>query len=150
MSSLLAIPMAGWADPSLECSVTANSQVEIGACVGDMLTGAEQAMEIALGFAKSSAAELDEITQRDMTLPALEAAQAAWVGYRDAHCDHIGATYGGGSGTGIAINSSILSDWHDANQEKPNTIPPPAAREDFKKVLLPTDVFKIDMYRDDI
>lgn len=102
---LVAIPMAGWADPSLECSVTANSQVEIGACVGDMLTGAEQAMEIALGFAKSSAAELDEITQRDVTLPALEAAQAAWGGYRDAHCDHIGATYGGGSGTGIAINS---------------------------------------------
>lgn len=102
---MMIIPTGIWADPSLECSVSASSQVEIGACVGEMLSNAEQAMELALGFAEASAAELDGITEREMVVPALEAGQAAWLAYRDAHCEHVGSTFGGGSGTGIAINS---------------------------------------------
>lgn len=102
---MMIIPTGIWADPSLECSVSASSQVEIGACVGEMLANAEQAMELALGFAEASAAELDGITGREMVVPALKAGQAAWQAYRDAHCEHVGSTFGGGSGTGIAINS---------------------------------------------
>ena len=52
-----------------------------------------------------SAKELDDVTGRTVALPALEKAQAAWSAYRDTHCDYVGATFGGGSGTGIGINS---------------------------------------------
>jgi hypothetical protein len=67
---------AAWADPSLEC-FDAGSQVEIGACVGEMEKRVNMAVE----------------------------AQEAWRGYRDAQCEAVGASYGGGSGTGIAIAS---------------------------------------------
>ncbi len=58
-----------------------------------------------LSFAMNAAKELDETTGRAVAEPALEAAQAAWDAYRNDHCDYVGATFGGGSGTGIAINS---------------------------------------------
>ena len=91
------------ADPATECG--GSSQVEIGNCVADTLARVDATIEVFLGFAKSSAEELDGVTGRVVTVPALDAAQAAWLAYRDAHCDYVGATFGGGSGTGIAINS---------------------------------------------
>ena len=91
------------ADPATECG--GSSQVEIGNCVADTLARVDATIEIYLGFAKSSAAELDGITGRVVTVPALDAAQAAWSAYRDAQCGYVGATFGGGSGTGIAINA---------------------------------------------
>ena len=91
------------ADPATECG--GSSQVEIGACVADALQRVDATIEIYLGFAISSAAELDQVTGRSAALPTLEAAQAAWSAYRDEHCDYVGATFGGGSGTGIGINS---------------------------------------------
>ncbi|WP_109310621.1 lysozyme inhibitor LprI family protein [Ruegeria sp. AU67] len=95
---------AAWADPSLEC-FDAGSQVEIGACVGEMEKRVNMAVETSYGFAMQSAVELDEVTDRVVAQPALEAAQEAWRGYRDAQCEAVGASYGGGSGTGIAIAS---------------------------------------------
>ncbi len=56
-----------------------------------------------LGFVTASAQELDTVTGRKVAVPALEAGQAAWVAYRDLHCEFVGATFGGGSGTGAAI-----------------------------------------------
>lgn len=99
----LCVPNAVIADPATECQ--GSSQVEIGACVSETLQRVDETIDIYLGFAMSSAGELDEVTGRTVTVPALEAAQAAWSSYRLAQCDYIGATYGGGSGTGIAINS---------------------------------------------
>lgn len=63
------------------------------------------ALDASYGFAMQSAAELDEVTGRVVAQPALEAAQEAWNRYRDAQCEAVGASYGGGSGTGIAISS---------------------------------------------
>lgn len=94
-----------WSDPSLECSVDNGSQVEIGNCVAQAAERADRALDVALSFARNSAQELDDITGRSVGVPALEAAQDAWAAYRDAHCEHIGAGFGGGSGTGIAIQS---------------------------------------------
>lgn len=91
------------AGPDLECGGT--SQVEIGACVSEMRDRVDTALEVALGFARTAADELDEVTGRSEARPALETAQQAWDAYRTAHCDFIGATFGGGSGTGIAISS---------------------------------------------
>lgn len=100
---LLCLPSIISADPATECG--GSSQVEVGDCVADTLQRVNTTVDIYLGFAMSSAEELDEVTGRTVAVPALEAAQAAWSIYRDAHCSYVGATFGGGSGTGIGINS---------------------------------------------
>jgi uncharacterized protein YecT (DUF1311 family) len=91
------------ADPSLECNEGASSQVEIADCMAATEARVDASLETALSFASASATDLDEVTGREVALPALEAAQAAWAAYRDAQCEFVGATFGGGSGTGIAI-----------------------------------------------
>lgn len=93
------------ADPSLECSIASGSQVETGTCLEAMTKSADAAMEAALVFARNSAKALDEATGRTVVIPALEAGQTAWSQYRDKHCEYVGSTFGGGSGTGIAIQS---------------------------------------------
>ena len=98
-------PTAVLADASFECSMNASSQVEIGACVNEMLATVDQTLEVALGFAMESAKALDDATEREEAAPALEASQAAWSAFRDSHCGYVGATFGGGSGTGIGIAS---------------------------------------------
>ncbi|MCW1931914.1 lysozyme inhibitor LprI family protein [Pararhodobacter zhoushanensis] len=103
----LTLPVAAQADPTMECSGA--SQIEIGACVTDMLTAVDLAIDTALGFAQASAQELDSATTRPVTAPALDTAQAAWSAWRDAHCAYVGTTYGGGSGTGIAITACKIT-----------------------------------------
>ena len=106
----LAVLMGGaqsttMADPSLECNIGNGTQVEIGRCVAETEAKVDQAIEIVLGFASRAAQELDGVTGRTVASPALERAQAAWSAYRDQHCEFVGSTFGGGSGTGIAIRS---------------------------------------------
>lgn len=93
------------ADPSFECSIDASSQVETGACLEDVEARVEKVLEAAINGVTSSMAELDEVTQRTSASDTLVVSQSAWEAYRDAHCNFVGATYGGGSGTGIAIRS---------------------------------------------
>ncbi|WP_435660889.1 lysozyme inhibitor LprI family protein [Leisingera caerulea] len=93
-----------FADPLLECS-DAGSQVEVGECVAKDEERVEAALAAALGFAMDAAEELDKATGRSAAVSALEAGQTAWEAYRAEHCAFVGATYGGGSGTGIAIRS---------------------------------------------
>lgn len=101
---LVFVPVASLADPVLECT-GASSQVEIGACVQQAEANVNAAIETAYELAAQSARELDEVTGREVSAPALEAAQAAWSAYRDAQCEAVGASFGGGSGTGIAITA---------------------------------------------
>lgn len=101
---LILLPFAALADPTLECT-DAGSQVEIGSCVSDMELRVNAAIESSYSFAMASAKELDEVTGRVVAQPALERAQSAWVAFRDAQCEAVGASYGGGSGTGMAITS---------------------------------------------
>jgi uncharacterized protein YecT (DUF1311 family) len=101
----VAHPAVSQADPSLECSLDLGSQVEIADCVAQAEATVDRTVDLALGFARTAAKDLDEVTGRSVALPALEEAQSAWATYRDTHCDFVGATYGGGSGTGIAIRS---------------------------------------------
>jgi uncharacterized protein YecT (DUF1311 family) len=96
-------PVAAAADPAMECDGA--SQVETGACVTATLARVDAALDQAFGFARGAAQELDETTGRAVALPALEASQAAWSAWRDAQCDFVGTLFGGGSGTGIAIES---------------------------------------------
>ena len=99
---LLVVPGAQ-ADPIMECANQSGNQVEIGACLADIEKNVDAALEVALGFAMESAKELDTVTERKVVVAALEAGQAAWSAYRDRHCEYAGSTFGGGSGTGIAI-----------------------------------------------
>ncbi|MEM9306523.1 MAG: lysozyme inhibitor LprI family protein [Pseudomonadota bacterium] len=82
-----------------------SSQVEIGQCLIDAETHSEAALDIAMDIARENAADLDEVTRRDVALPALEASHTAWLAFREAECDYAGALSGGGSGTGITIRS---------------------------------------------
>lgn len=91
------------ADPTMECSTNGGSQVEIGRCVAEVEDTVDLALEVALEFAMDAAKELDDVTGREVAVPALDAGQAAWSEYRDKHCEYVGSTFGGGSGTGIAI-----------------------------------------------
>ena len=101
--------IAAAADPSLECSAMSGSQVETSNCLGDVAKGSEAALQIMLDIANKSAAELDSITGREVAVPALAAAQTAWEAYRDAQCDYAGSLFGGGSGTGIEIQSCRIA-----------------------------------------
>lgn len=112
---LSSLPNAGLADPASECGGA--SQVEIGACVSDTLQRVDATVALYLGFAKTSAQELDNVTGRAVAVPALEAAQVAWSAYRDQHCDYVGATFGGGSGTGIGIESCRIELGRDRAEE---------------------------------
>ena len=104
----LAVLVAGapaQAVPTLECGLGGETQVEIGACLAAMEAAVDAALAQALGFAADAARALDETTGRPVAAPALEAGQAAWSAYRDAHCAYVGTTWGGGSGTGTAIGA---------------------------------------------
>ncbi len=113
----LTVPGFALADLSMECSTTAGSQVEIGTCVTDIETRVNATLDVVLGYAMASAGDLDGITERAVSVPALEAAQAAWLAYRDAQCEYVGSTFGGGSGTGIAITSCRIELTRDRIEE---------------------------------
>lgn len=100
-------PVQSAADPSLECS-NAGSQVEIGACVKGAADRVDAALVFAQEIAMASAQELDEVTGRAAAVPALNTSQETWVAYREAQCNAVGASFGGGSGTGIAIQSCMI------------------------------------------
>jgi len=91
------------ADPTTECGVDSSSQVEIRACLEEVGRKADASLDIILGFVRKSAAETDNATGRELSVPALEAGQKQWSLYRDQHCEFVGTTFGGGSGTGIGI-----------------------------------------------
>lgn len=101
----ITLPTLLAADPSLECSINNNSQIEIGDCLTATEAEVDGAVKLALGFANESAVELDNVTERDVSVEALEKSQNDWNAYRDGHCEFVGTTFGGGSGTGIAIQS---------------------------------------------
>lgn len=103
--ALLLLPISVGADPSLECSVNAGSQVETGQCLQETAKAAEAALAIILDISRDAARELDSITERDVALPALNTSQTEWEAYRDAQCLYAGSLFGGGSGTGIEIQS---------------------------------------------
>ena len=101
MATTLLTPFGASADPAMECDGT--SQVEIRQCLDETLARADAAVDEAFSFALTSAAETDEATGRASVVPALYASQSAWETFRESQCDYVGSTYGGGSGTGIAI-----------------------------------------------
>jgi uncharacterized protein YecT (DUF1311 family) len=93
------------ADPTSECNNQAANQVEVGNCLAKVAANVDAVIDFTLELATGAAKELDQVTERTEAIPALTNAQAAWNTYRDTHCAFVGTTFGGGSGTGIAIRS---------------------------------------------
>ena len=93
------------ADPASECSNQAASQVEVGDCLAKVEANVDAVIDFTLELATGAAKELDQVTERTEAIPALTNAQTSWNTYRDKHCAFVGTTFGGGSGTGIAIRS---------------------------------------------
>jgi len=102
------LPLPALADPALECA-QAGSQVEVSACLEEAEARVDTAIGTALSLAMTAATELDEVTGRVEAETPLDASQMAWDNYRDTHCTYVGSTYGGGSGTGIAIRSCRIT-----------------------------------------
>ena len=109
-------PLVAWvpftaaqADPTLECSIGTRTQVETARCLETVEAVATAAMRLRLAAARSQAEELDAVTGRDVAVPALDSAQAAWGAYAAAQCDYAGALFGGGSGTGIEIRACRIT-----------------------------------------
>jgi uncharacterized protein YecT (DUF1311 family) len=119
---LVCLAAPAQADPSLECSLSASSQVEVGACITETEERATAALAEVLTIAQSAAAEFDAETGREAVVPALAASQAAWEAHRDAHCEYVGTTWGGGSGTGIAIGSCRIEMIRDRIDELMATV----------------------------
>jgi uncharacterized protein YecT (DUF1311 family) len=94
-------PVLAGAEPSLECG--GSSQVEIKRCLAQTEANVERALAVAFEIARRQAEELDGVTGRPQGVAALEKGQSAWIAYREAHCNYVGSTFGGGSGTGIGI-----------------------------------------------
>ena len=107
---LIFLPVLAQGDPSLECSVSNGSQVEIADCLIDVEADANAALEIALNAAMNNAIDLDTVTTRSAAVPALEKAQGDWVAFRQSHCDYLGSLFGGGSGTSIRIRSCRIDE----------------------------------------
>jgi len=105
LPAVLVVPTLTLADPTLECSQETSSQVETGDCMAQSEARVDGAVALALSLATEAAQELDEVTGRAVSAKALAEAQVAWTAYRDSHCDFVGTTWGGGSGTGIAIRA---------------------------------------------
>lgn len=102
----------------MECSIANASQVEIGNCLRAMEETVDKVVDIAMGFAMEAAQELDATTGRKVAVPALTSSQQAWSAFRDAHCEYVGATFGGGSGTGIAVSSCRI----DLGRQRQSTL----------------------------
>ncbi|MFO1208599.1 MAG: lysozyme inhibitor LprI family protein [Amaricoccus sp.] len=105
IAGLVLLPGAAAADPTLECGLDGATQVATGDCLAGVEAVVGRTVAEALGFAMEAAKALDGETGRPAAAPALEAGQAAWSAYRDAHCAYVGATWGGGSGEGGAIRA---------------------------------------------
>ena len=93
------------ADPASECGNKVSSQVALSNCLVEVATNVNATIKDALEYATYTAKELDQVTTRSEAVPALTQSQDSWAAYREAHCNFVGSMFGGGSGTGIAIQN---------------------------------------------
>lgn len=104
--------------PSIACEDSATSQVEMRACLREMLNYVERTLEVASAAAAVEMRELDTVTSADIGAEkAFEKSRTAYAAYRDSACAAVAASYAGGSGAGIAMLSCRLQmDWDRANR----------------------------------
>ena len=70
-----------------------------------------------LDAAMKFAHEIDTITGETTAVPALEASQTAWIGYRDAQCAFLATTFGGDPGTDMAVGACKMNLGEDRARE---------------------------------
>jgi len=104
VSMLTGVTAQVYADSHNSCDSGNKAQAELDRCLIDVEKDVDAAQKAAFDKIVAAAKKLDDVTapRRDV-VPALTLGQDAWTQYRDKHCEFIGTTWGGGSGTGIAI-----------------------------------------------
>ncbi len=91
-----------------DCWQQAENNFDRAQCYVLAEAAADDALAAALLRARASAGTLDQTLGRASALPALEAAQSAWLAYREAECSYVGATFGGGSGTAAGVLGCLI------------------------------------------
>lgn len=102
----------------IDCEDSATSQVEMRACLQKVSKYVERTLDVASAAAAVEMRELDTVTSANIGAEqAFAVSRQAYGAYRDAACAAVGASYAGGSGTGIAILSCRQQmDWERANR----------------------------------
>lgn len=91
------------ADALAECYRTADSKVQIQACLKQELEQAKKEYDEISDRVLANARELDRIQKRKGAAKAFEDANKAFDKYVDAECKWLEASYGAGSGAGNAV-----------------------------------------------
>jgi len=87
----------------MKCQETASSQVEMRACLQQALGDVDRTLSIADQAATVEMKKLDDVTSADITAQeAFLTSRQAFDTYRGSACRAVAASYGGGSGAGIA------------------------------------------------
>lgn len=102
----------------IDCEDSTTNQVEMRACLKEASNYVERTLEVASAAAAVEMRELDTVTAAHIGAEqAFAKSRETYRAYRDAACDAVGASYAGGSGTGIAILSCRRqADWERANR----------------------------------
>lgn len=87
-------------DPLDACWALAESRLDVGPCLADQRQQSEAALAEIADRVMTAAADLDRVTERSLTVPAFEQAEAAFVAYRAAQCGAVRAMAMSGTGAG--------------------------------------------------
>ncbi|AOY02143.1 hypothetical protein BJP62_01060 [Jeongeupia sp. USM3] len=88
-----------------ECDRHSVNQVELSRCLGQLETGAIQDRLNAEAAARAAMRRLDQTTPDSHALGLFETDVAAYLAYRDAHCNWAGASFYGGTVAGVAMQT---------------------------------------------
>lgn len=110
LSLLAGSTMPVYADSHGPCDEGNKSQVKLDHCFVNAEKDTNTTLKTVFGKVLVAAKELDDVTapRRDV-VPALVTGQYVWEQYRDKHCEFVGTTWGGGSGTGIAVTKCRIN-----------------------------------------
>ncbi|GHD59096.1 lysozyme inhibitor LprI family protein [Jeongeupia chitinilytica] len=120
-AALLLAVGAAHAQPSppaiSECDQRSANQADLSRCLGTLETGATQDRLNAEAAARAAMRRLEETTPDSHALGLFETDVAAYLAYRDAHCDWAGASFHGGSIAGVAMQTCRIDmDRHRADE----------------------------------
>lgn len=85
-----------------ECDQKAGNQAELKDCLAALLPQAKQDRQNAEAATLAAMKQLDRIQLRSEAVPALQQDIKAYSRYQKAHCRWVAASYGSGTGSGIA------------------------------------------------
>ncbi|WP_432720265.1 DUF1311 domain-containing protein [Jeongeupia wiesaeckerbachi] len=100
-----------------ECDQRSNNQAELSQCLGQLETDATQDRLSAEAAARAAMRRLEATTPNSHALGLFESDVAAYLAYRDTHCNWAGVSFYGGSVAGVAMQTCRIDlDRHRADE----------------------------------